>query len=277
MSRSMRWILAGMVVVALGAVAGCAKQGAKPDPNVVVAVVPCGQTGPFHTVAKLFEKAYPGMRVDWRMGNMVTITEEVLDGKSTPDAFLSMGDVEVDRLQQAGKLVDGTRTAFADNVIVFTVPAANPAGVATFADLAKPEVKGIAIPDPTKNSVGKHAIEALQAAGIWKQVEGKVISTTYAADSKDLGQQGKADASMDYYPCVSEVHLPGQPPAEAKGIKINLVPAELYHTFSCEGAVVKGAGNPEGGKKLLAFLKTPEAQKVFTEWYFRRDLSAAHR
>ena len=160
---------------------------------------------------------------------------------------------------------------------MFTVPAANPGGVATFADLAKPSVKGIAVPDPEKNSVGKHSIEALQSAGLWKQVEGKVISTTYAADSKELGEKGKADASMDYYPCVSEVHLPGQPPAAANGIKILLTPAALYRPFSYEAAVIKGCGNPEGGKKLIAFLKTPEVQKLFTEWNFRRDLSEEHK
>jgi molybdate transport system substrate-binding protein len=263
------------LVVALGCSRGGKTGGG--DPNVVEAVVPCGQIGPFSTIAKLWEKQNPTVKLKWRMGNMVTITEEVLSGSSKPDAFLSMGDVEVDRLQKADLLVDGTRTAFADNALVLTVPADNPAGVNGVADLVKPGVKAIAVPNPEKNSVGKHAIEALEGAGVWKQIEGKVISTTYAADSKEMGEKGQTDASVDYYPCVSEVHIPGQPPVEPKGLKVMMIPAKLYKPFSCEAAVVKGSGNPEAGKKLIALLKSPEAQKLFTQWNFRRDLSAAHR
>jgi ABC-type Fe3+ transport system substrate-binding protein len=54
-----------------------------------------------------------------------------------------------------------------------------------------------------------------------------------------------------------------------------MVPADLHEPFWCEGAVVKGAENPEGGKKLLAFLTTPEAQEIYRRWQFVHDVADA--
>lgn len=264
-----------VAVLALIVTAGCGKGGSKPGATAsreLVVMVPCGQVGPFSEVADLFEKQHPDLKLDWTPENMVTMTETVLAGKSKPDAFLSMGDLEVDRLAEAGLILPETRVKYADNALVLTVPAANPAGVKTLTDLTKPEVKAIAVPNPKVNSVGKHALEAFQSAGIWEKVKDKVLSPQYAADSKDLGQAGKVDASIGYYPCETEVHIKGQEPAKPKGTTmLGLLPAEYYPAFSCEAVVIKGCKDPEGGKQLIAFLQTPEAQEVFKKWNFLRE------
>ena len=291
MSRVARWsvVIVGLVVLAL-LVTGCGRPSAqtnsgtpaganKSEPaakETIKVMVPCGQVGPFDAVTKLFEKQNPGVKLDWMPENMVTITELVLDGKEQPDAFLSMGDLEVDRLEKAGKTVPGTRVAYAENALAITVPADNPAGVHSIADLAKPSVEAIVVPDPKLNSVGVHGIEALKGAGIWAQSEGKISSPKYAADGKEMSQSGQVPVSIGYYPCVSEVHIKGQAPAKPKDIvMIGLVPQEYYKAFSCEGVVVKGCKNPEGGKKVLAMLKTPEAQAIFKEWNFSRTITPA--
>lgn len=273
MTQAMRWIGVLVVVTALSLTAGCGKSGdgGTAATKQLLVMVPCGQVGPFSEVADLFEKQYPDYKLDWTPENMVTMTEAVLGGKAKPDAFLSMGDLEVDRLAAADLILPETRTRYADNALVLTVPAANPAGIAGFMDLAKPKVKAISVPNPKVNSVGAHAVEAFQGAGLWDKVEDKVLSPQYAADSKELGQAGKVDASIGYFPCESEVHIKGQEPAKPKGTTmLGFVPAEYYSPFSCEAAVVKGCKDPEGGKQLLEFLKTPEAQEIFRKWNFLR-------
>jgi len=232
-------------------------------------MVPCGQVGPFSEIVKLFEAENPNIKVDWMPENMVTITTKIIDGVERPDAFLSMGDLEVDLVEQAGLVMEGTRTAYADNSLAIMVPAGNPAGVQTLADLTKPAVKTITIPDPEQNSVGKHAVEALRNAGIWDDVKGKLLYARFAADSKDTAAKGQAQASIGYYPCAVEVHLPNQEPAEPKNLKLLCqVPANMYSPFKCEGVVLKEAQNPEYAKKLLAFMHRPESQEVFTKWEF---------
>ncbi len=280
MSRTEKWAALAAVSVAL-AVAGCSDQPSEPGAaagpaKTIEAMVPCGQVGPFSEVLKLFQKANPGVEVHWIPENIVTITAQIVDGVSKPDLFLTMGDLEMDQVEQAGLVAEGTRTKYAENSLAIMTPAANPAGVHTIADLAKPAVKGIAIPDPETNSVGKHAIAALKAAGIWDQVEGKIFVMRMAADTKDAAAQGQVQAMIGYYPCAVEVHVPGQPPTEAKKLKmVGHIASDLYSPFWCEGAVVEGSKNPEGGRKLLEFLTTPEAQEIFRKWQFVREPPAA--
>ena len=269
--------MAAAAIVAV-AVTGCGKPASPPPSKTggggtetITVLVPCGQMGPFSKVEDLLKKQDPNVKLDWLGLNMVTMTEEVLGGKSKPDAFLSMGDLEVDRLAKAGLILPETRTQYAENALVLTVPADNPGGVQSFLDLAKPEVRAISIPNPEVNSVGRHAIEALKGAGIWDQVKDKIVSPQFAADSQELGKKGRVEASIGYYPCESEVHVKGGEPAKPKGTKlIGLVPAKYYPPFSCEAAVVKGCKDPEGGKKVIALLKTPEAQAIFKQWSFTR-------
>jgi molybdate transport system substrate-binding protein len=259
--------------------AGCGKgPSTNPQPGgatkkTVSVMVPCGQVGPFSEVADMFEKQNPGVTLDWMPENMVTIVQKIVDGKEKPDVFLSMGDHEVDLVEKAGLMLEGTRVSYADNALAITVPADNPGGVTDIKDFVKPSVKTIAVPDPKMNSVGVHGMEALHGAGIWDQVKDKVIQPQYAADGKEMGSKGQVDASIGYYPCVGEVHVKGEAPAKPKNIKVvGLVEPKYYHEFSCEGAVVKGCKDPEGGKQVLEMLKTPAAQEIFRKWSFTRTL-----
>jgi molybdate transport system substrate-binding protein len=279
------WMIAALAVGAALVALGCGQKpsyesssrpvAAKPaagEKSTVTVLVPCGQVGPFSKISKLYEQQHPGVTVEWEQENIVTMTKKVLDGKAKPDAFLSMGDLEMDQLQKAGLLVDGTRTTIAENSLAIVVPAKNPGGVNGVADFAKPTVKTIAVPNPEKNSVGKHTKEALEKLGIWDKVEKKVVLPQFAADSKDLAAEGKVEAAVAYYPCSVEVHVKDAPPALPKSLKlVGPIPSDLYKPFWCEAGVIKGAQNPEGGKSLIEFLKTPEAQKIYKDWQFVRE------
>jgi len=262
------------------AIAGCAQQTSEPAGTAAPAgasskielMVPCGQLGPFSEVVELFKAANPGVEVAFEPENMVPIVSKIVNGKATPDLFLSMGDLEMDTVEQAGFVVAGTRTKYADNSLALMVPKDNPAGVKTIADLTKRAVKGISIANPENNSVGKHAVEALRRAGIYDQVASKIFVMSMAADTKDATAKEQVQASIGYYPCAVEVHIEGQPPAQPKMLKlVGHVPGDLYDPFWCEGAVIKGAKNPEGGRKLLEFLTTPEAQEIFRKWSFVQE------
>jgi molybdate transport system substrate-binding protein len=263
-------------VLAVAAFAGCGQQPAAETPSggsaeaaVIEVLVPCGQVGPFSEIVKRFEADNPAVRVEWVPENIVTIVNKLIDGKEQPDVFLSMGDLEMDQVEQAGLVMEGTRVQYAENALAIMVPADNPAGVQVFADLTKPAVKAITVPDPEQNSVGVHAMEAFENAGIWEGVKGKVLWARFAADSKDVAARGQAQASIGYYPCGVEVHVEGEEPAHPKKLRVVCqVPSNLYTRFYCEGAVLKGSQNSEGARALLAYLQRPESQETFRKWSF---------
>ena len=285
MRRAERLTLIAAVALAIAlTAAGCGQNpsttggapGGGQEGAALKVMVPCGQVGPFSEIVKIFQQQNPDVEVEWIPENMVTITNKLLDGKEKADVALSMGDLEIDILEKAGLLMDGTRVRYAENSLGIMVPTANPAGIKTVADLAKPSVKIITIPDPKENSAGVHALEALKSAGIWDAVEKKILFARFAADSKDVAAKGHAEASIGYYPCAVEVHIPDQPPAQPKNLRLaTQVPADLYAPFGCEGAVLKEAKNPEAGKKLLALLQTPESQEIFKTWQFIGNVSSS--
>jgi molybdate transport system substrate-binding protein len=286
-----RWSILVAVAVAIATLAaGCAKQqsvakneskpaAAGPATAVkgtIEVLVPCGQVGPFSKIYKLFEEKHPGVTVDWVQENIVTMTRKVLDGKAKPDAFLSMADLEMNQLEKAGMLEPGTRRKVAENSLAIVVPVADPGGVNGIEDFVKPSVKSIAIPNPKETGVGLHTQDALEKLGIWDKVKDKVVLPQFAADSKDLAAAGKVEAAVAYYPCSVEVHVKDAPPGLPKSLKlVGHIPSNLYQEFWCEGAVIKGAKNPEGGKMLLDFLRTPEVQEIYRQWEFVREPKAS--
>ena len=260
----------GMAMLVAGCGQGTATESA--ETSTIEALVPCGQVGPFSEIVRLFEEEHPDVTVEWVPENIVTITSKVIDGVAQPDVFMSMGDLEMDQVEEEGLVVEGTRTQYAANSLAIMVPTGNPAGVRTIADLVKPEVEMIAIPNPEENSVGKHAVEAIRAAGIWDRVEDRILYPRFAADGKDVIAQNRVQVSIGYYPCAVEVHVPGEEPATPRNIElVGQVSPELYDSFYCEGAVIKGSPNPEGGRMLLEFMTTPEAQVIFEKWSFTAE------
>jgi molybdate transport system substrate-binding protein len=282
-----RWLTALAAGLALAlTVAGCGQKagagGGSSNPAAekvkLDVMIPCGEVGPLSEIIKGFQADNPNIEVAWVPENMVTITRKILDGKVHPDVTLSMGDLEMDLLDKAGLLLEGTRAKIAENSLAIMVPAGNPAKVNSLADLTKPAVKQIAIPDPKENSVGLHAQEALKKVGVWDQVQSKILYSQFAADSKTVTAQGQAQASIGYYPCAVEVHIPGQPPAKPKNLILqSQVPADLYPAFSCEAAVLKDAKHPEEGKKFIEFMLKLESQETFKRWEFKADISKEAR
>jgi len=271
-----------MVVMAMAVIgAGCGSStsgevssGRVGNVTTLKVMVPCGQVGPFSEIVKAYQEKYPEIEVEWIPENMVTITRKLLAGKDRADVVLSMGDRELNLLQDGGLLMDGTRVRYAENSLAIMVPADNPANVHGMDDLVKSEVKTITIPDPKENSAGVHAVDALKNAGIWERVEKKVLFAQYAADSKDVAAKGQAQASIGYYPCAVEVHIPGQPPAQPKNLKmVCQVSPDVYGPFYCEGVVLKDSENVDAAKKLLEFLQTSDSQEVFKIWKFIGDAS----
>jgi len=267
-----------LVIIFLALTAGCGQKtpqtsGAVPASTQaaqeIQVLVPCGQMGPFYEIKPLFEKANPGVKINETTENIAVLTRKIMDGVEHPEVFMSMGDREVSMIEAKGRVMPGTRVAYAPNSICLIVPTANPAGVKQLKDVASPAVKSFAVVHPDNSSAGYHAREALEKIGVWK----KVAQKTTIPDQPELVAQivakGDAQAGIGYWPCMTETHTPGAGPAPRKKVKVaEIIPQKLYTPFSCTAVVVEGAKNPEAGKKFIAFLQTPEAQAIFAKWNF---------
>jgi len=239
------------------------------DDNKVLVYVPCGQQGPFFEIKLLFEKANPDIKLDPKVENISTLTQKISDGVEAPDVFMSMGDYEITKLEEKGLVLEGSRTAYAPNSLALLVSNDNPANVKTLKDITKPEVKLFTIVSPESGSAGYHGKEAMEKLGIWEAVKAKTLSPDEPELVAQAVGKGDAQAGIAYWPCLTETHVPGAPPTPRKKVKVaEVIPQELYTQFSCEAATIKGAKNPEKGKLFIEYLKSPQAQEIFTKWNF---------
>jgi molybdate transport system substrate-binding protein len=138
-----------LAVLALGAtlVAGCgsssgggsssSSSSASSSTLTVFAAASLQKT--FTTLGQQFEKEHPGTKVAFSFAGSSDLVTQITNG-APADVFASADQKNMTKLTDK-KLVAGSPAPFATNVLTIVVPPSNPAGVATFADLANPGAK----------------------------------------------------------------------------------------------------------------------------------------
>jgi len=87
----------------------------------------------------MFEKANPGVTVQYNFGGSPTLVTQLTQGAKA-DVFASADQPIMDNAVKSG-VIAGTPRIFAKNKLVIIVPKENKAGVTTPKDLAKPGIK----------------------------------------------------------------------------------------------------------------------------------------
>ena len=127
--------------------------------------------------------------------------------------------------------------------------------------LKEPRIERIAIANPDLAPYGRAAKAALEKAGLWNAVQGKLVIGENIRQTAQFVQTGNAQIGF-----VSATHLANIPPGSA-GVAWR-VPAELYSRIE-QGAIVtaKGSANPLASK-YVKFLKSDAARAVLRKYGF---------
>ena len=114
----------------------------------------------FTEIGALYEKSHPGSKVNFNFGASGDLLRQIQGGAPVA-VFASAAQKDMDTLEPAGLLIPGSRANFAGNSVVLVQPRQAIAKLAGFPDLAKPEVKKIAIGNPKTVPAGRYAMEVL--------------------------------------------------------------------------------------------------------------------
>jgi molybdate transport system substrate-binding protein len=134
-------VLTGALAVACAAPAlpaSSSTTAASPDVAGTLTVYAAASLGTaFDEIAEAFEEAYPGVDVQpISYDGSSTLATQILGG-APADVFASADEKNMAKVVDAGLAADPA--LFASNTLVIAVPADNPAGIATLADLADPD------------------------------------------------------------------------------------------------------------------------------------------
>lgn len=138
--------LSSFAAVLAAVVVGCGFPGAASGQGVELTVFAAASLAPaLEEAAVAYERANPGTTLVLSTDSSAALAAQLEQG-APADVFLSADTTNPQRLVDAG-LTAGEARAFAANRLTVIVPADNPAGIETPADLARPGIRIIAAGD----------------------------------------------------------------------------------------------------------------------------------
>ncbi len=208
-------------------------------------------TGAFTEIGQLFEQRYAGTKADFNFAGSATLVTQLSQG-APADLFASADQPNMDRLVSSG-LIEGTSRVFTKNLLEIVVAKGNPKGIASLADLARPNVATVLCAPNVP--CGYYARQALDKAGV--KVTPKSDESNVAAVIGRV-QKGEADAGIVY---VTDVRANDNVDGVTIPVQHNVV-AEYP-----QGAL-KNAPNPVAAQAFLAFVESSAGQSVLAKYGF---------
>jgi molybdate transport system substrate-binding protein len=118
---------------------GSAAAGAAPQARDLTVFAAASLTASFTELKSQFEADNPGVTVKLNFGGSSDLAQQIVNG-APADVFAAASDATMKTVTDAGAAA-GAPTVFATNVLQIATPPGNPKGIASFADLAKPDLK----------------------------------------------------------------------------------------------------------------------------------------
>jgi molybdate transport system substrate-binding protein len=211
-----------------------------------------------------FQRAEPGAKVDVAYGSSGNFTTQI-EQDAPFDLFFSADSEYPEKLAQAGKVRDVTVYAIG-RIVLWS--ATRDASHLTLAELAKPDIKRIAIANPQHAPYGQRAQQALQAAGVWDAVKDKIVYGENIAQTATFAETGNADVG------IIALSLARNPTLAAKGGYAE-IPASLHQPLRQAFALTTRGADKPLAQRFAAYVKSPAARAVMTRYGFALPDGAA--
>lgn len=176
---------------------------------------------------------------------------EQIRGGAPFDLFLSADMTLPEVLEAEGGVEPGSVVAYTRGSLVLAVHADAAVSVATLADLARPEIRKIAVADPNVAPYGRAARDALENAGLWGLLQPRIVPAGSVAQAFLHVEEGNADAAL-----VSRSLVAG-----AKSRIVEIDPA-LYPPRVQGLGVVARSPRKDRARRFVAFLLGEDGRRV---------------
>ena len=196
-----QWALIAVVGAMLVAMGACSSSttstGDQPAPSAsaaageVIVFAAASLQSTFTKMGALFEDSHPGATVRFNFAGSSDLLAQLQQG-APADVFAAADTTTMDRAT-ADKLLSGPPTNFATNTMMIAVPPDNPAGIATFADLAEPGVQVVVCAPQVPCGAATKKVEASTGVTLTP-----VSEESSVADVLNKVSTGEADAGVVY-------------------------------------------------------------------------------
>ena len=207
-------------------------------------------------IARAYQAREPQDRVLLNLAGSDDLVSQISRGVPA-DVLATADPTLMDRAEEANLLLLRTRQEFAGNRLVIVVPAARLAEP-SLQDLARPDVKRIALGNPDLVPSGRYAREALEAAGLWDRLGAKFVLAESDRAALELVARGEVDAGIVYATDI----VVGAP-----RVKLSHE-IQLARPIRYEVAVARGTRDPHSARAFVAFMTGPSGRAILSKHGF---------
>ncbi|HZO54634.1 MAG TPA: molybdate ABC transporter substrate-binding protein [Bryobacteraceae bacterium] len=220
---------------------------APPEPAKLTVAAASNLTGVLDEIAAASHKE-TGIRIVLSYGSTAQLSQQI--GNGAPfDVFAAADTEHVDQLVSKGLVVANSRAIYARGQLALWVPNGEKLGVREFKDLARPEVRFVAVAQPALAPYGKAAVEAMKSAGLWVALQPKIVYANNINMAKQYAGTGNADAAFTAYSLVFR----------ETGAVLTIDP-KLYPPIDQALGVVASSKQRERARQFTAFLLGAEGR-----------------
>lgn len=210
----------------------------------------------FRELGKLFEEK-TGTKVNFNFGSTGQLAQQIERGAAV-DVFAAANISFVDYLERQGLMVPDTKTIYARGFIVIWSRKDSPLRFEKMEDLLHTGVRRIAISNPDHAPYGIAARESLQAAGIWEQVQPKLVLGENARQTFQYAETGNVDVAI----------IPLSLALAVEGGLYTPVAREMHKPIDQALAVIKGTKHEAEAIAFTEFIKGPEGRLIMRRYGF---------
>jgi molybdate transport system substrate-binding protein len=176
------------------------------------------------------------------------------------DVFASAGTSQMDALQVQGLILAETRRNFARNVLVLAVPAQSRLPIHSLADLARPEVKRVAIGNPKTVPAGQYAREALRSLKLWDKLQPRLVMAENVRQVLDYVVRGETEAGIVYASDVWAAH--------EQIVVAACAPEQSHSPILYPVAIVKETSKRSNAQRFVDLTLSAEGQAILGKYGF---------
>ncbi|MCF7521302.1 molybdate ABC transporter substrate-binding protein [Neisseria sp. ZJ106] len=204
-----------------------------------------------------YQARFPQSRVKLNTAGSGALLQQVAQG--APVDVVAFADEEtMNQAQKKGLIVPQSRKTFARNALVVAAPIGRSVPFHGLADLSGSRFQRIALSQPQSVPVGRYAKAALETAGVWQQLQPKIITTQNVRQSLDYIARGEVDAGFVYR---TDALL-----MKNKIKVLQIVPTAQAVSYPL--ALTRHSGGNREAAQFAAYVLSPQGQQVLKRYGF---------
>ena len=209
----------------------------------------------FNELGNLYEQEH-GVKIVFSFGSTGQLAEQIENGAPF-DVFASADIQFIDHLHQKNMIIPESQKLYAIGRIgIASLPDSN-LELHRLEDLLQSNIKKVAIANPEHAPYGRAAKQALVSAGIWDQIEGKLVYGRNISDTLTLIETGNAEAG------IIALSL-----ANPEKVNFQQIDEKLHQPLEQAIAVIKGTKEQELAQGFIDFIRSPVGKPIMEKYGF---------